>query len=147
MGFNKGNELSRGIKSDCKNIANTRYLTRIITILLEEPEPIIKNIFRTKYGMALQLVNDGLNWLVNNKIVLKEHPKQIFRKDGNKFTQSVFIYRINPKFLELKPLQNNQPQKTRIIKVYLQKQDEEKIQKFKDNIISREATQGGIKQK
>ena len=123
---------SRGIKSDNQKIGNTRHLTRILTILQEQAEPIIKNKFRTDYGLNSNNYNDALNWLVCNGIVLKEH---YIKNNLSSNNISTWTYRINPKFLELKP---NQPQKTRVIKLYEQNKDNEAIQELLKNEKNRQ---------
>jgi len=76
--------------SDCGKRANTRHLTRIITILSEMPEGTFKtnlvNIGVSEWGF----VSDALNWMVANGIISIVKPK------------GVKIYKINKEFLKLR---------------------------------------------
>jgi len=73
--------------------ATTRYLTRIITILMEsEPIGITKlSDYCLTHGSSRQ-IRDALQWLISNKIVIKFGLSSVGRT----------YYKINPKWVELR---------------------------------------------
>jgi len=84
-----------GLKSDYGRIALTRTLTKIIACLYEN-EYLTKIDFKNKYGLVYYQLNDGLNWLVNNKIVLSSKSTKKWRG------VTILRYYLNPVWINLK---------------------------------------------
>jgi len=88
--------MGRSRTSDINFLANTRHLTRLITVLSELEEDGSKGVGLTYLAKSCmvqsgQKINDALNWLVSNKIVIK-----FTGPSGN------HLYAINVGFLELR---------------------------------------------
>lgn len=81
----------RGEKSDRYNIATTRDLTRILTVLSEQRVPRNTTWIVRACCLHSSKAKDALNWLVCNRLV---------------FRQSIsgrgWVYSINPAFVEMR---------------------------------------------
>ena len=85
-----------GLKQDSNKNASTRILTRIIIYLSEIQEEAILTEIREGTNNHTSKIKDALNWLVNNKIILK---KKSTRKWKGSHTN---CYIINPAWRALK---------------------------------------------
>jgi len=86
----------RKLVSDFRRIATTRMLNRIFTYLQivesAHKTEIVKNICSVT---NTRLINDALLWMVNHKLITKEH------KYRSKRSNSVNYYSINKKYWKL----------------------------------------------
>lgn len=68
---------TRGTSSDQNSRADTRFLTRIITYLLEVKESATKSELKKNIpGINGSKLKDALNWLRGNRIIIKRRQNE-----------------------------------------------------------------------
>lgn len=87
----------------CSGGASTRFLTRVMTYLLEVGEANLTKISRDCIMNKERSVRDALQWLLSNKIILKKGTIE----HNNKSHQKVTVYYMNPLFIEIKKTQSH----------------------------------------